>query len=139
MASDSPTNEAQTFLRRIGDDLLPGIATAIVPIFGLSPQEQFVQDRTGVLLQIGEGHFLLTASHDLRRYVAHPIALAISPSRAGEPPIHLLNSTFHGIDEHDVDVAVIRLDEEVVRSLLPQRRFLRLHEIDQAATTSDGL
>lgn len=138
-SSSNPTRSADAFCKRIGAELLPGIAKAVVPIFGLSEQEQFVQDRTGVLLQVGEGHFLLTASHGLRQYIAHPIPLGISPSRAGEPPIHLLNSTFRGIDEHNVDVAVVRLDDEAVQALLPQRRFLRLHEIDQGTGTSDGL
>lgn len=139
MASDSPMTETQAIIRRLRAELLPGIAKAVVPIFGLSEQEQFVQDRTGVLLQVNEGHFLLTASHGLRQFVAHPIPLGISPSRAGEPPIHLLNSTFHSIEEDNVDVTVVRLDNETVQALLPQRRFLRLHEVEQGVQASDGL
>lgn len=56
------------YLRRHHQQIPDVIYGATVPFFGAQNDYPLIQDRTGVLLQIGDRHFLLTAVHELGQW-----------------------------------------------------------------------
>ena len=130
--------KANAFFQRVADELAPDIGKAIVPICWLF-DEKIGLDRTGVLFQVGDSHFLLTASHDLKSRLKENIPLFIPAPSLDTDPIPLVNVLFRGIDECDVDVVVAELDRETVDRVSLKHRFLRLNELDVKDQQKDGL
>lgn len=100
--------------------------------------DNFLFNRSGVLFQIGVEHFVITASHKLRKFIATDRLLMIPAGAPNGKPAFLHKSTIYGIDECSVDVAVITLDTEAVDALSQSHRFLRLLDIDLSPTASEG-
>jgi hypothetical protein len=118
--------------------MTPDIGKAIVPICWLL-KDDIGLDRTGVLFQVGESHFLLTASHGIKALLKENIPLFIPVISPEADPIPLVGSLFRGIDECDVDVVVAELDHETAYRLSLQNRFLRFNELDVKDHQNDGL
>jgi hypothetical protein len=104
---------------------------------------------SGVLLNIGDGYFLVSAAHVLDLAMIHKIGAFLSPTVLGEEPIQV-DGVACGTsplpphrDRHDVDmrdddpydVGFVELNQEMVNRLLPVRRFVTLREVD----VDDGL
>ena len=99
---------------------------------------------SGVLLQIVDMHFPLSAAHVIDFASIHKVPYILSPAVQGEEPIplHRVRSGTSPIprtrDEKDpdmreddpLDVGFIELSSEIVSRLLPVRRFANLRQVD---------
>jgi hypothetical protein len=135
--------EFLTFGRRVANECHRQIALATVPLY-IGNMENIEKSGSGVLLEIGDHRFLLTAAHvvDLSAIRGFPPYLA--PSTEDAPPIPLDEAKIYtspippGVDrddpnmrDHDpFDVAVCELPPSVAEQIIEPRRFVRLMEID---------
>ncbi|MEK6797878.1 MAG: hypothetical protein AABZ12_02815 [Planctomycetota bacterium] len=92
---------------------------------------RIVHDRTGVLYQIGDHHFILTASHagengdqNLRDVIQNEIPLYVPVNADGVLPIPLCGANFHGTEVNGRDIAVIRLPNDVASQIALHKRFI---------------
>jgi len=130
--------KANAFFQRVAQEVTPDVGKAIVPTCWLF-KDNVGLDRTGVLFHVGESHFLLTASHDLKSRIKENIPLFVPAPSVEADPIPLVNCLFRGIDECDVDVVAAELDRETVDRLSHRHRFLRFNELDVKDHQKDGM
>jgi len=107
---------------------------AIVPLFA-KHGERLAHNRTGVLLAIGDAHFVVTAAHDMEEVAKGHIGLYLSPSR-GQFAIPLSGRLVGA--EPKIDVAVIELPSNTISELQPERRFLCMSDADWNADATPG-
>lgn len=69
--------KANAFFQRVAQELMPDLEKAIVSICWFF-NDDIGLDRTGVLFQVGESHFLLTASHGIKTFFSDNIPLFYS-------------------------------------------------------------
>ncbi len=105
------------------------LSLATIPFYGLQ-DKQFKPNGSGVLLQIADTHFVLTAAHHLEGPLRHQIPYYTAPVDLLAPPISLHDAIVTVSRNEVLDVAVLELAAEVVEQLLPVRNFLRLKDID---------
>lgn len=108
-------------------------------VFYAVQNDKILHERSGVLFAVGDAHFVLTASHDLTAIIRHGIPLFVSPSGDGIDPVPLHDAQFTCTDEKLPDVAVCRLTPRAVSELLPRAKFLRLNDVDLAASGNDAM
>jgi len=82
------------FFAELHDDCLPRIDSATVSIIGIQDDE-IRHDRTGVLYEIADQRFILTAAHDVRGIVSHNIPLYVSVNVPDVLPLPLADARFH--------------------------------------------
>src|SRR5260370_1101341 len=76
------SERGRQFLDSVNATCLPKIGSVTVPILGIQ-NDRIVHDRSGILYQVGGHHFVLTASHYLRRIVQENIPLYLSVNQKG--------------------------------------------------------
>ena len=86
-------------------------------------------DRTGVLLQIGEQFFIITAQHDLREILDHGYLPCIPTMRPGMQEIPLLFDNLWYSTTPNVDIAIFVLNTKSATRLKEDYRFLRLGDV----------
>jgi hypothetical protein len=129
-------------LARVCDASAPEISRSTVSIYGYH-QNAVHQNGSGVLLEIGEKHFLLSAAHVIDFTSIHGITYMLSPAEGKEPvPLVNFNAGTSALpphrdpkdpdmrDDDPLDVGFIELNDEIVHRLLPVRRFATLREVD---------
>jgi hypothetical protein len=123
----------------VHDEAIPHVAAATVPIY-VFQNEEVRQNRTGVLFQIADSHFILTAAHKLHEILRAEIPLLADFGKTHRIPIPLVKGRFHYTEENDGrDVAAIELPDSVVTELLPERRFLTMADVDTEPRSQNGL
>jgi len=128
---------ADEFYTRAIQECTDDIANSTVAFFGHQGDE-LKQDRTGVLLQISDDHFFITAAHYLDGITKHDIPCFIATGSDGQSPIPL--DDVHGVvTDPLLDIAVIHLSEGISDSLAQHKRFLRMCDLDLVATSSVGI
>lgn len=108
-----------------------------VPIFG-SQGGKLIHDRTGILFQIANKHFLITASHDLAQIASQKVPLFLAPDVPGLPAIPI-GARMLGTESNVIDIAVFELWDSVVEKMVPGRKFLRMSDLDHQAKNEEGL
>jgi hypothetical protein len=135
---DDPSNPTlaafELFRRRVFTESVDIVEFATVPI-AFVKDGKVTPDRTGILLAIGDNHFVLTAEHDLEEiynlgYI--PFIAAASPTGQPTPLLHDRMVVSH---DSKIDIAVFRLDHSVVNQLKAEYRFLRLNDLRLWAPT----
>jgi hypothetical protein len=135
-ATDDALN---SFCLRFHDEAIPNIAAATVPIYGFQ-DNQVKQDRTGVLFQIADSHFIMTAAHGLDGILREQIPLLADFSKKHRIPIPLVKARFHYTEEKNGrDVAAIELPPSIVAEFLPERRFLTMADVDTEPRPQNSL
>lgn len=119
---------ATEFFARLKTECVPRIEKVTVPFYGIQ-DGQLKRDRTGVLYRIGGHHFILTAAHDLRGIVENNIPLYIDRTDSSTLPIPIVGAVFHTTEEKGRDVAAIKLPDDVVEQLGPNKEFLTQGDI----------
>ncbi len=134
-----PDDALNSFFMRVHDEAMPHIAAATVPIYGFQ-DNQVKQNRTGVLFQIADLHFIVTAAHGLYEILREQIPLLADFGRTHRIPIPLVEARFHYTEENNGrDVAAIELPSSVVAEFLPERRFLTMADVDTEPRPQNGL
>ena len=114
------------------------IGRATLPLYTVS-QDQIVQERSGVLFQLADCHFILTCSHDLQEnYLDYKLPIYLSPLEENATPIPLGRAVVTQSDPESVDIALIELRSEVVEQLLTRHRFLNISDVDVNAAALRG-
>jgi hypothetical protein len=92
-----------------------------------------VLERSGVLFQLGDRHFVVTCGHNMEeRYLKHKLPLFVVPPGEAVYPIpveHAMITVGEGVGAV-VDLALIELPPDTVNILLPGHRFISVVEID---------
>jgi hypothetical protein len=135
---------------KVEQEAVSSISLCTVPIFG-KQNDLPVLNGSGVLLQIADKHFLVTAAHVLDFATIHKIPYYIGAWQQGALPIYLggmgvLTSGYppnRALDDPEMrdddpfDVGVAILPAEILDQL-SGRRFLNLTEVDAARRTLDA-
>jgi hypothetical protein len=130
------------FWRQVYEASALEISRATVSIYGYH-QRAVHQNGSGVLLKIGDKHFLLSAAHVIDYTAIHGIPYLLSPAEGKEPipldrvractspwPAHRDPKDPDMRDADPLDVGFVELNREIVDRLQPARRFAPLQEID---------
>ncbi len=138
--SSIETDQATAFdsaMDRLRAELAPRLRGATVPIYGW--QEKPILDRTGVLLQIQDKHFILTAAHGRLNEIAARIPLAVGwDEESGQRPRLEHFSIHKPVEEETVDVAVIDLPADVATRLRKNHTPITLRDIDERLRPATG-
>jgi hypothetical protein len=127
------------------------VTQATIPIFRFD-ENQLRLHGTGVFLQIGDRHFILTAAHVLDSNVYHKIPLTLGSERNGGPPVLLNGAKIWQSDfpvNADVndpearladpyDNAFIALTAEHAQSLMSRRIPITLQMLDLSEVPKSG-
>jgi len=107
-----------------------GIST--VAILGPKPGTALLHnDSSGVLLEIADVPFLLTAGHSVAQYVKHKIPLFALSGVPGSRIVPLAGAqALHVGDGIALDAAVLRLSQETADLLRRDSVFLKLHQVE---------
>lgn len=129
----------KSILERLQTPGYTGFVESTVPLF-VSNEKTTGVIGSGVLFQIAEHHFLITAAHvtdAIKKAMSHGYLLYTAAGQPQRESIQfnrfpILSTLEQGLGREDdpYDISVITLPAEVVRALLPGRRFLHLPEID---------
>lgn len=135
MSDSSFTKE---FFKLVESELLPRIVKATVPFYAVQ-NDKVVRDRSGVLLQIADEHFILTASHNLRQIVEADIYLYVGWDEEDRVPVPIPDAIFHMTEDDCRDVAAIKLSHETAEQILSQKEPIALRDVTIQEDRSPGL
>ncbi|RIK76864.1 MAG: hypothetical protein DCC68_18445 [Planctomycetota bacterium] len=95
---------------------------------------KLIPDRSGVLLQIGSLHFVVTAAHlnndhQLKDAMDHGYDPCITMPAKGLLPVVLGGTKYLSTKSKSEDITVILLTDEIVAQLRDHYRFLRLTDV----------
>lgn len=124
----------EQFLRlhaRFGDEGTSWIRRRTVPIYKMANGGNPVPHGTGVLLQVADHKFVVTAAHVLNVWTEMRLVIPIGENNAMD-----LRSAYAHVttNEDHVDFAVIKLTAEMANALPNEYQFVRLAEIDVHGT-----
>ena len=85
--------------------------------------------RSGVLLQIADMRFLVTAGHDMIEYSVNGYPVGIALPAKGTHPILLLEETFWTTKDYREDITVTQLTRPVVDYLSGHYNYIRLSNV----------
>jgi hypothetical protein len=91
--------------------------------------DKVLHNRTGVLYQIGDYYFVITASHNLHEIAKHGVPLFFTDTQFKDGPIHFEKAVMMGTEEEVLDVAVIELDQRTATEISKYKKFLRHNQI----------
>ncbi|MBA4191777.1 MAG: hypothetical protein C0467_27675 [Planctomycetaceae bacterium] len=152
MSSPLTTEEAESFQNRLVEEASPELTTSTIPIFRLE-NDLPVPLGSGVLLQIANKHFIVSAAHVLD-FMAFRNTLCFIPSRAerGNPiPLSNVGILVSPIppnrtrddprmrDDDKFDVGVCELTPEILAQMTSDYRFMHLFDVDVTVPPSIGL
>lgn len=127
----------RAFVARLMRECPPIIQRHTIAFFGEQDGKQ-IQCGSGVLLQVGGQHFVLTAAHVLDLLLVHSIPLFLMPGEAGKKLISLTGAVFYSSEmpssrsrnDDVMDVGFVELTAPTASELVPGKTFLRLKDID---------
>jgi hypothetical protein len=120
-----------------------------IPFYGVVGDVP-VQNGTGVLLQIGDVCFAITAAHVLDFRTIHNITYLTSDDNGGQIPLHITRAVtspvpdgcaFNDCDMRDADrwdIGIAELSDETANTLRNGWRFAQLRQIDSACQAFRG-
>lgn len=92
---------------------------------------------TGVLLQIDDHHYILTAEHEIMEsYRNRKSAFAIGLNAT---PIHLAFDEVFVSNDRRLDVLAYRLNRDTARQLAQHKRFIRLNDVEGRLNPKRGI
>lgn len=126
------------------------IRNATVPVYGAHHDYPLVQDRSGVLVRLGDRHYILTAAHELEKWLSddkqlHPeCALFVSTTdqafheryHRGPETVELKAERLVILEEPTIDVAAIEISQDTATRLDGVKTFLSLVDIRGLPTPS---
>jgi len=121
------------FFERVEREIVPTIVSATVPFYAVQ-NDAIVRDRSGVLLQVGDEHFILTASHDLKAIVDNNIYLYVGWCEDQLVPVPIPDAVFHTSEEHSRDVAVVKLSPDSSKKILSSAKPISLRSVGRECT-----
>jgi hypothetical protein len=129
----------RAFIERVMEASSPEIKRATVPIFAIQDGIP-IENGTGVLLQIADTAFLVSAAHVMDYATKHDLPHLISNGLPGSEliPLHNVTVTSTSLEGDLFDLAVVRLPEELAVRLRVTKRFVRLSEIDPDDAVAEG-
>jgi len=131
--NDEPQAELNNFCTRVFAHSADLVDWATAPVTFLRTKESTLEntfDRTGILLAIGELHFLITAEHNIEELIHAGYVPCVAAARPDVPVTPILCNKFYVSHEPLTDMAVFRLETDAVRQiLLGDYRFLRLDRV----------
>ncbi len=141
------SDDGDAFISVVQKQTVPRIEQSTVPFFHLRKNPQtneyengvIDKDRSGVLLKIGDDHFLLTAAHNIPDMVRDKIFLCMSWDEDEHAPIPITTDQIAVSDERTLDVAAIKLLPETAEKLLRRHTPLSLADLAIDCRSSDGL
>jgi hypothetical protein len=127
---------SKDFFKTINETCLPKIDRVSVPILGIQDDE-IKHDRSGVLYQIADEHFVLTAAHNLHQTVEAQIPLYLLMNKPSILPIPL-KAKFYSTEEDGRDISVIWLPPDTACEVAKHKEFLSHDQIDLNGAESRG-
>lgn len=134
---ERPNDEMKAFMQKASIDSRPACNVVTMPLYTMQ-FDKGIQCGSGVLLQIGEEHFLITAAHTFDQLkAAGDLPLFIISGVIGENLIPLYGITKRTSQTRDpihrrddpFDVCVCELTKEIATKV-KKKRFLHLNELD---------
>jgi hypothetical protein len=121
--------------------VVPAFGNCVIPIYK-SKNSLFYSERSGVLLQVHNKRFLLTADHELDDWEEHGFAPYTSPNRGWDTPLPIqITKPIRPLPQfaEDIDIAVFELADETADALQAGwRRFLTVNELCTHRVLTDG-
>ncbi|MCE9562125.1 MAG: hypothetical protein K8U57_08725 [Planctomycetes bacterium] len=127
----------EAFVNRFMTECPRIIQRNTIAFFGEKNRQQ-LQCGSGVLLEIGGRHFILTAAHVLDLHSSHGIPLWVMPDEIGKRVISLDGAVLFASEmpesrdrrDDPMDAGFLELPPQIVSELLPSKEFLPLRNID---------
>ena len=125
-------------------EVIPWIERATVPFYYLQKDSRKNEygiagkDRSGVLLHIGNDHFILTAAHYLDAYIRDDIFIFMSWDDEEKCPIPITTDEIALTDQKTFDITAIKLLPETAAKLLKSHTPLYLADIGRDCHNSRG-
>jgi hypothetical protein len=134
---EQPTDEMKAFMTKTSRDCRAGCDSATMPFYTMQ-NNKGIQCGSGVLLQVGEKHFIVTAAHTFDILTKADLGVGITNGVINDKLIELNNITVRTsqttdpIDREDdpFDIAVLELPGDVGVEVSRGKRFLHLNELD---------
>jgi len=126
---DNQGKRFERFRQRVYSECPERLSDVTVPILG--EIDNCLKDiRSGVLLQIGELHFLITAAHRIKYWSQHQARFHIAAAESGRSTIPLFSPKFALLNEEVVDIAIFEVDADVARHAVGDGyRFMRISDL----------
>lgn len=122
------SERARVFNAAVTESCIPRIDRATVPLI-IVQNGKITHDRSGVLFQVGDHCFVLTAAHDLPEMVGQNIAIYVSSNHPRVPPLPLGNAKITLTEVKGRDLAVIRIPPDTAAVLTKLKDFLHHDQI----------
>lgn len=116
------------FRERVFAAIQDSIAHYTVPLI-IQGDAKILEHRSGVLLQIADMHFLVTAGHDMVQHSESGYPVGIALPDKGSHPILLVDETFWTTKDDREDLSVTQLTPLVVEFLKTYYRYARLSDV----------
>jgi hypothetical protein len=116
------------FRERVFNAVHESIDYATVPLF-VEADGKAIDYRSGVLLQIGDFKFLVTAGHYLPEYCDKGHAVCLVMPDKGKAPIKLVSELFWSTKSGSEDLSVARLTEPILDYMGDHYRFIRIPQM----------
>lgn len=91
--------------------------------------QKLVEHRSGILLQIADMHFLVTAGHDMVYHHAQGHSVGIALPVRGSHPVLLVEEKFWTTKDDQIDISVTQLTPGIVEYIKDHYRYIRLTSI----------
>lgn len=108
-----------------------------VPLF-VEADGKAIDYRSGVLLQIGDGKFLVTAGHHLAGYLEKKYAICLVMPEKGKRAIKLLCELFWTTKSDSEDLAVAQLTEPTLTYMGDHYKFIRIPQMMSRSDPQQG-
>ena len=146
MNHPSQDSEYNAFISTVLNEIVPWIERRTIPFFHLEKNIQtnkyedgiIAKDRTGVFIRIADKYYILTAAHHIDDLIANEMYLCVSLDDDNNLPIPITNDEIAISDPSTLDIAAIRLLDEIAKKLLNRHTPLTLQEMPVDCRGSDG-
>lgn len=139
LLSDSkPTDEPfKRFVDRMMRECPPILQRHTIAFFGERDRKQ-IQSGSGVLITVGERHFVLSAAHVLDLHSRRHIPLWVMPDEIGKKVVSLDGAKLYTSElpangdrrDDPIDAGFLELTPKIVSELVSSKAFLPLRDID---------
>jgi hypothetical protein len=137
---DSPEAVIQEFRRRVFAIAEESVEYATAPLVHFEMQHgKPIEIRTGVLIEIANQRYLITAAHDMQAHFEQGNVLQIALSRKGLRPVPLIAETWHSTIDPKEDLSVCQLLPGTVEALGSHFKYLRLSQMMSQNHPEHGL
>lgn len=127
---NSPEVVLEEFKNRVFATAAESVEWATAPLVHFEMQHgKAIEIRTGVLIEIADGRFLVTAAHDMQAHFEQGDLFQIVLPQKGSKPIPLIAETWQSTVDPTEDLSVCRLFPATVVAMGPHFRCLRLSQM----------